>query len=263
MFSGCTSLTQAPNTELWYNIEYFSHVFTNCSSLTDISGLRNISFKDSPYVYSFGLFENCSSLTDLSPVADWDMTNFHGFTDAFEGCTSLSDLTPLSKWRFPNADEMGGLFAGCTSLTSLNGLEDWTFISKEGGHNFQYDEMFSGCENLVDVSAISNWNIVIEWGSDMFRGCRNIRKLDLSKWDFSVDGGNIGGMFRDCYNLNEVKFGGKFGSHNLSYYSGGEGYIYPFHNINTTGTLYYPSEFADSYTELINCIPSTWTAVAY
>lgn len=263
MFSGCTSLTHAPNTELWYNIEDFCAVFENCSSLTDISGLRNISFKDSPYVYSYKLFENCTSLTDLSPIADWDMTNFVYFTEAFKGCTSLSDLTPLSKWRFPNADEMGGLFAGCTSLTSLNGLEDWTFISKEDGQNFYYSDMFSGCENLVDVSAISNWNLVIESGSDMFRGCGKIRKLDLSKWDFSSYGGNIGGMFRDCYNLNEVKFGGEFASRTLYYYQGGAGYIYPFHNINTTGTLYYPAEFADSYTELIEHIPSTWTAVAY
>ncbi len=266
IFNGCTSLTHAPNTELWYNIKYMSRTFANCSSLTDISGLKNIGFKEpdinDPYVYSNGLFMNCSSLTDLSPIADWDVTNFYSFSESFDGCTSLSDLTPLSKWRFPNADEMGELFAGCTSLTSLNGLEDWTFVSKEDGQNFYYSGMFSGCENLVDVSAIFNWNIVIESGSDMFRGCSNIRKLDLSKWDFS-SGGNIGGMFRDCYNLNEVKFGGEFGSHNLSYYSGGVGDIYPFHNINTTGILYYPAEFADSYTELIGHIPSTWTAVAY
>ena len=64
-------------------------------------------------------------------------------------------------------------------------------------------------------------------------------------------------MFKDCTSLTEVYC---MGAPSLSSTSKT---IDMFYGVETTGTLYYPAEYAQSYTNIINRIPSTWTAVAY
>jgi hypothetical protein len=65
----------------------------------------------------------------------------------------------------------------------------------------------------------------------------------------------MSGMFCGCTKLTSLKFDSD--TNNSVDVSS------IFYGITTTGILYYPSEYADSYANIIAAIPSTWTAEAY
>jgi surface protein len=114
--------------------------------------------------------------------------------------------------------------------------------------------MFYNCSSLtsLDVSSFDTHNVT-DMGT-MFGKCSSLTTLDLSSFDTSKVT-KMDWMFYTCDALTSIKFGKNTNE------SASRNNI--FKDTTTTGTLYYPSEYADNYANLIAAIPSTWTAVAY
>lgn len=64
------------------------------------------------------MFGECSSLTDISPLKNWKPSNCYGM---FSGCSLLTNLEPLKDWRPTDCSDM---FCGCNLLTNLKPLKD-------------------------------------------------------------------------------------------------------------------------------------------
>ena len=112
MFSGCTSLTQAPElpaTTLAKSC-YFS-MFSNCTALTQAPTLPATTLEANCY---FSMFSNCTALTQAPALPATTLT---------EGC-------------------YGGMFSGCTALTQAPALPATTL------ENACYRSMFQGCTSL-------------------------------------------------------------------------------------------------------------------
>jgi surface protein len=114
--------------------------------------------------------------------------------------------------------------------------------------------MFSGCSGLtsIDLSPLDTSKVTNM--SYMFYACTGLTSIDLSPLDTSKVT-NMSYMFYACTGLTTVKLGNEANS--------SAKVTSIFNDITTTGTMYYPSEYADSYANIIAAIPSTWTAEAY
>jgi hypothetical protein len=102
----------------------------------------------------------------------------------------------------------------------------------------------------MDLSELDTSNLSYLHG--MFCDCRKIQTVTIKlnsnhTLDLSI-------MFEFCLELKRLKFIGNVNVDNTEQM---------FFFVTTTGTLYYPLEYADSYANIIAAIPDTWTAEAY
>ena len=109
-----------------------------------------IIFKKDIQNYSY-LFCDCSSLSDISSLSTWDVSNVNNLTCLFYGCNSLKILSGLRKWNVKNVNHFSYMFYGCTSLTNLRGLKNW-----DVSNGIFFNCLFSGCTSLKDISALKN-----------------------------------------------------------------------------------------------------------
>ena len=71
------------------------------------------------------IFSNCSSLTFISGLAYWNTSNVTDMGYLFYNCSSLTSLD-LSTWNVSNVTNMSHMLEGCSSLRTLN-LKGWSF----------------------------------------------------------------------------------------------------------------------------------------
>lgn len=115
MFSGCTSLTQAPAlpaTTLASSC--YNNMFYGCTSLTTAPALPATTLASNCYQAMFG---NCASLT-TAPALPATTLASSCYQGMFFNCTSLADApalpaTTLASFCYNN------MFAGCTKLASI------------------------------------------------------------------------------------------------------------------------------------------------
>ena len=93
MFQGCTSLTTAPELPATTLVNYcYENMFLGCSSLTTAPELPATTLAN----YSYrGMFQGCTSLT-TSPKLPATTLTFCCYQDMFFGCTSLNHITMLA-----------------------------------------------------------------------------------------------------------------------------------------------------------------------
>ena len=205
MFYECSSLADISGLKDFdiSNIDEIVSMFYGCSTLTDLSPLANWDFSTPTKISS--MFEGCSSLTDLSPLANWDTSNiritrelFRG--GMFEGCSSLTDLSPLANWDISRFTNMDSFFRGCSSLTDLSGLENWDTSNL----SFMW-LTFKDCSSLEDISALSEWDTSnVSSMCSTFRNCSSLRDISpLSEWDTSQLT-SIKKMFAGCSSLTDL-----------------------------------------------------------
>ena len=114
MFSGCTSLTQAPELPATaLNNSCYANMFNGCTSLTTAPTLPATTLAN--YCYN-SMFQDCTSLTQAPELPATTLT---------DGCYS-------------------SMFSGCTSLTQAPMLPATTLASG------CYSSMFSGCTNIPE-----------------------------------------------------------------------------------------------------------------
>ena len=138
MFSGCTSLTQAPELPATTLASHcYTDMFERCTSLTQAPELPATTLADSCYS---AMFSGCTSLTQAPELPATTLE--HGCYNAmFSGCTSLTQppelpATTLAVYCY------NYMFSGCTSLTQVPELPATTFVDS------CYSVMFNGCTSL-------------------------------------------------------------------------------------------------------------------
>ncbi len=169
-FYGCTSLTQAP--VIPSSVTNMKKCFLACKSLTQApvipSGVTNMN----------NCFYACESLTQAPMIP----SNVTDMTDCFYGCTSLTQAPMLPS----KVTDMEQCFFACTSLTQApvipSGVTDMS-------------SCFRDCESLIQAPVIpsSVTNMI-----KCFMGCKNITTVTL-KCNY-VDG-SFTAAFYDCDKL--------------------------------------------------------------
>ena len=87
-----------------------------------------------------GLFSNCSSLKDISALSNWDTGKVTTMAYMFHGCEKLQDIGPLSNWDTSKVTRMDSMFGHCCSLQDISALSNWNISNIKNTKN-----MFHGC----------------------------------------------------------------------------------------------------------------------
>ena len=145
LFSGCTSLTSAPElpaTTLANNCYYC--MFRDCTSLTTAPELPATTLT---YYCYYCMFYNCTSLTEAPALHATTLAN-SCYNSMFYNCTSLTEAPELP------ATELayycyGGMFKGCTSLVEAPELPATTLAPS------CYSSMFQNCSKLNKITCLA------------------------------------------------------------------------------------------------------------
>lgn len=166
-------------------------MFLNCTSLKDISALRN--WNTSNLVYSISMFYYCDDLVDLSPLANWHTGKLQKADGMFYGCWRITSPTYLANWDTSSLQTAKELFGHC-GLTTLTGLENWNT-----GTLTDINGMFKENE-LKDVSAVSSWfnaSNQLTSVANLFAHNNNLEDIKpLKKWNVS-NVTDFSGMFEE------------------------------------------------------------------
>ena len=167
MFSGCTSLTQAPAlpaTTLANSC--YSGMFRGCTSLTQVPALPATTLANNCYS---GMFEGCTSLTQAPALPATTLASYC-YSSMFSGCTSLTQVPALPATTLASYC-YSGMFRGCTSLTQAPALPATTLAS------YCYSNMFSGCTSLTQAPALPLTTLANYCYSSMFSGCTSLTQV--------------------------------------------------------------------------------------
>ena len=190
MFKGCTSLTQAPQlpATTLSNACYYL-MFEGCTSLTSAPELPATTLTDYCYAY---MFDGCTSLTSAPalPATTLAESCYRGM---FAGCTSLTSApalpaTTLAKWCYQ------AMFKGCTSLTQAPQLPATTLS------NACYNYMFSGCTSLTTAPQLPATTLASSCYNNMFDGCTSLTTVSELPATTLADS-CYAYMFKGCTNL--------------------------------------------------------------
>ena len=177
MFSGCTSLTTAPElpaTTLATNC--YRNMFQRCSSLTTAPELPATSLAGNCYTQ---MFKSCTSLTTAPELPATTMPEYC-YTQMFSGCTSLTTAPELP------ATSLAGncyksMFQACTSLATAPALPATSLA------NNCYQNMFYGCTSLVQAPTLPATTLTSNCYNSMFRSCSNLNYIECLATDISAN----------------------------------------------------------------------------
>ena len=172
MFNGCTSLTQAPElpaTTLANGC--YSYMFAHCTSLPQAPELPATTLVDSCYNL---MFSNCTSLTQV-PELPATILASSCYKSMFHTCTSLTQVPELPATTL--ADSCYKLmFFNCTSLTQAPELPATTLADR------CYEEMFASCISLTQIPELPATTLAGACYANMFNRCTSL-KLSSTKTD--------------------------------------------------------------------------------
>ena len=121
-------------------------------------------------------------------------------SEMFYKCDSLSLIKRKEKWTMDNVTDMHSMFYGCEALNDINDL----FLDWNTSKVTDFSNMFYKCECLKDIKHISNFDTSNATNlNNMFGGCINLLKFDLSKWKTNKVI-FMNNMFSNCENLTEL-----------------------------------------------------------
>ena len=145
MFSGCSSLTTAPELPATKLIStcYFE-MFNGCTSLTTAPALPATTLAYACYGY---MFSGCSSLTTAPELPATKLAD-HCYWYMFQRCNSLTTAPALPATSLIT-NCYYGMFSGCSSLTTVPELPAVTLI------NYCYYNMFYGCSKLNYIKMLA------------------------------------------------------------------------------------------------------------
>ena len=177
MFSGCTSLTSAPQLPATtLGINCYNSMFYGCTSLTNAPQLPATTLTNGCYS---GMFGNCTSLTSAPQLPATTLAN-ECYRYMFTGCTSLTAAPQLPATTLFDGCYQG-MFNGCTSLTSAPQLPATTLT------NWCYYAMFSGCTSLETAPDLLATILAVNSYREMFKGCTNLSYVKMTATDISAD----------------------------------------------------------------------------
>ena len=192
--------------------------FYSCSSCTDVQGLG---YLDTSNVKSMShMFYNCSALTqlDLSGFTTSNVEDMsfmfglcYGFTDC--GTDALSKLRLGESFNTTNVTSMAGMFQACKNVTTFAFPSSFSTAKVTNMHL-----MYSGCEAMTDPG-IAGFNTgKVKYFSQMFENCKSLTTLyvpfntasaeNKPSIDSNYDAFNC--MFYGCSKLETVTLGDSF-----------------------------------------------------
>ncbi len=193
MFSGCASLTQAPElpaTTLAFRCYYY--MFLNCTSLTQTPELPATTLVNRCYEY---MFRGCTSLTRALALPATTLTEYC-YDGMFIGCTSLTEApelpaTTLAEHCYDN------MFSGCTSLTQAPELPAMTLVSD------CYPYMFKGCTSLAQAPELPATTLADRCYYSMFWECTSLTQAPELPAT-TLAGHCYAYMFKECTSLTQA-----------------------------------------------------------
>ena len=145
MFSGCTSLTTAPELPATTSLPgCYESMFYDCTSLTTAPELPATTLSTRCYYY---MFFGCTSLT-TAPELPATTLAYYCYFYMFSGCTSLTTAPELPATTLSNYCYRS-MFSGCTSLTTAPELPATTLSY------YCYYLMFYACTSLNYVKMLA------------------------------------------------------------------------------------------------------------
>ena len=165
MFTGCTSLTTAPELPATTLAEScYNSMFSYCTSLKLVPDLPATTLAGNCYG---AMFSSCTSLTTASELPATTLAS-NCYTNMFEGCTSLTTAPSLSATTLANSCYYS-MFYGCTSLKLAPELPATTLATG------CYQNMFFGCTSLKFTPELPATMLAINCYAQMFAGCTSLR----------------------------------------------------------------------------------------
>ena len=166
----CLPVTTLVGTTLCY-----SNMFSGCTSLTTAPELPATTLASGCYQ---GMFSGCTSLT-IVPVLPVTTLANDCYREMFLGCTSLTTAPELPATTLTIGCYQD-MFNGCTALTTAPALPATTLAN-----NCCWN-MFSGCTSLTTAPALNATTLVIQCYFNMFKGCTNLSSITMLATDISA-----------------------------------------------------------------------------
>ena len=176
MFSGCSSLTTAPElpTTILAN-DCYTYMFSGCSSLTTAPELPATTLADYCYI---NMFYNCSSLTTAPELPATTLAKYC-YYHMFFGCSSLTTAPELPATIL--ADNCyASMFSDCTSLTTAPELPATTLA------DYCYNNMFYNCSSLTTAPELPATTLAKYCYSYMFCYCNKLNYIKMLATDISA-----------------------------------------------------------------------------
>ena len=142
----------------------YNSLFSGCTSLTQAPALPATTLASDCYGF---MFRNCTSLTQ-APALPATTLETSCYGSMFSGCTSLTQAPALPATTLAS-DCYDSMFFGCTSLTQAPALPATTLA------DYCYAAMFFGCTSLTQAPALSATTLASDCYSNMFRGCKSLK----------------------------------------------------------------------------------------
>jgi surface protein len=171
---------------------------TTMNGRSNILDLTSIDVSEVEYFES--LFENFRSEThDTVDISGWDVTNASSLAKMFKN-SSFKKIIGFNTLDLSKIKSLRECFCECIELEEIEGIEKISITN----YCNQINWMFESCEKL-QLPEVLDWDVSgIEWSSGAFSGCKNIEKLDLSKWNIKKPY-TFCKMFYNCENLKSIK----------------------------------------------------------
>ena len=240
MFENCTSLTNAPELPaINLATECYRVMFWNCTSLTTAPSLPATSLAR---WCCAGMFGGCTSLTNAPSLPATSLAE-RCYSELFYNCTSLTNAPSLPATSL--AEECYHvMFWNCTSLTTAPSLPATSLASG------CYYDMFKDCTSLTNAPSLPATSLAEQCYFGMFRKCTSLTNApslpatSLAEWCYSE-------MFKGCSALTEVRISATTTATNalrrwLSV-------------VSASGTVYADPNFTDLPTNSVSGIPQGWT----
>ena len=155
------------------DFNYFVNLFSGCTSLTSAPELP--ATKLTPYCYMW-MFKDCTGLTSAPELPAMALSDWC-YGAMFEGCTGLEKAPALPATTMAS-NCYAAMFRGCTGLTEAPELPAMTLA---GGC---YSEMFENCTNLETAPTLPATTLELNCYDKMFNGCSklNLMRVGFTEW---------------------------------------------------------------------------------
>ena len=176
MFDNCTSLTTAPElpaTELATGC--YSGMFSSCTSLVNAPTLPVTTL--SPDCY-FRMFSNCTSLVNAPELPATKLAS-QCYYEMFNGCKALTTTPTLSATNLADYCYYG-MFQYCSKLTTAPELPATKLTTG------CYGNMFSSCTSLVNAPTLPATTLVNKCYDYMFGKCSKLNSITVHAGDISA-----------------------------------------------------------------------------
>ena len=167
MFYGCAGLTSAPALPSTTLAEYcYASMFSGCTSLTTAPELPATTLADYCYFY---MFSNCTSLATAPELPATTLATYC-YQNMFNRCTSLATAPELPATTLATYCYQS-MFNRCTSLVTAPELPATTLASN------CYHLMFQDCTSLVTAPELPSTTLAEYCYASMFSGCTSLTSI--------------------------------------------------------------------------------------